>query len=373
MATGRVRDAFEPLDRALELAQALDLPDVLAGALTFKAQLCNAVGRVHEARIQFDAALELCQQHELTDRLLLAQLNSGDFRRRFDLPGAAEQTRDALATARRIGSRLFESVAASNLMRVWEYSGDWDELESLGAELLAGSGDRPGAEYLHLELGIVAALRGQAGTAREHLAGLASWQRSDMGELRWTYAACEATIAVAAGEFADALELLSATMREIAEIEGPASQASRIGFPQAIAAAVTLGRLTEADELLSLFADEPPGHVPAYVRAHIARGRGLLAAARDETATAEAQLRTAIEGLTALGIRTGSRSFRPIWPTCSSPIGDPPKPRRCSTRRVRSSRGSARHWPWSGSIASSPGCRSRPLRETRALQIRCNR
>ena len=247
LATGRVRDAFEPLDRALELAQALDLPDALAGALTFKAQLCNAVGRVHEARIQFDAALELCQQHELTDRLLLAQLNSGDFRRRFDLPGAAEQTRDALATARRIGSRLFESVAASNLMRVWEYSGDWDELESLGAELLAGSGDRPGAEYLHLELGIVAAFRGQVGTAREHLAGLASWQRSDMGELRWTYAACEATIAVAAGEFSDALELLSATMREIAEIEGPASQASRIGFPPAIAAAVTLGRLTEAD------------------------------------------------------------------------------------------------------------------------------
>jgi class 3 adenylate cyclase/tetratricopeptide (TPR) repeat protein len=300
LATGRVRDAFEPLDRALELAQALDLPDALAGALTFKAQLCNAVGRVHEARIQFDAALELCEQHKLTDRLLLAQLNSGDFRTRLDLPGAAEQTQDALATARRIGSRLFESVAASNLMRVWEYSGDWDDLESLGTELLAGSGDRPGAEYLHLELGIVAALRGQAGTAREHLAGMASWQRSDMGELRWTHAACEATIAVAAGNFSDALELLSATMREIAEIEGPASQASRIGFPQAIVAAVTLGRLTEADELLSLFADEPPGHVPAYVRAHIARGRGLLAAARDETATAEAQLRTAIEGLTAL-------------------------------------------------------------------------
>ncbi|HUJ33944.1 MAG TPA: adenylate/guanylate cyclase domain-containing protein [Solirubrobacteraceae bacterium] len=301
LSTGHVRDAFAPLDRALELAQALELPDALASALTFKAQLCDAIGRVHEARIQFDGAIELCREHKLTDRLFFAQLNSGDFLRRFDLPGAAERTRDALATARRIGSRLYESIAASNLMRVWEYSGDWDKLEALGADLLARAGERPGAEYLHLELAILAALRGQVGTAREHLPGMTSWQRSDIGELRWSYAACEATIAVAAGEFGDALELLAATMREIAKIEGPASQASRIGFPQAIAAAVTLGRLTDADELLSLFADTPPGHVPLYFRAHIARGRGLIAAARNELAMAEAHLGVAIETLTALG------------------------------------------------------------------------
>ena len=300
LATGRVPDAFEPLDRALELAQALDLPDAIAGALTFKAQVCNAVGRVHEARIQFDGAIELCERHELTNQLWLAQVNSGDFLTRFDLPGAAERTRDALATARRIGSRWYESVAASNFMRVWEYSGDWDELESLGAGLLEQSADRPGAEYVHLEMGILAALRGEAGTAWEHLAGMASWQRSDMSELRWTYAAFEGTIAVASGEFAAATELLSATVREVAAIEGPASQASRIGFPPAVISAVTLGRLTEADELLSLFAAEPPGHLPVYMRAQIARGRGLLAAARGEAAVAEAHLAVAIEQLTAL-------------------------------------------------------------------------
>jgi hypothetical protein len=185
-------------------------------------------------------------------------------------------------------------------MRVLEYSGEWDELESLGVGLLAQSGDRPGAEYVHLELAVLAALRGQVGTARQHLAGMESWQRSDRSEPRWTYAACEATIAVAAGQHAHALELLSATLREIAEIEGPSSQASRIGFPQALSAAFTLGRLVEAEELLTPVAEMPPGHVPAYARAHIARGRGLLAAARGEVATAETQLGLAIERLTAL-------------------------------------------------------------------------
>ena len=136
LSAGRVREAAEPLERALELAQALELPSVLASALTYKAQLCDAVGRVEEARILFDGAIALCQPHELTDRLFVAELNGGDFLRRFDLPGAAERTSDALATARRIGSRYYESVAASNLMRGWEYAGAWDDVERLGVELL---------------------------------------------------------------------------------------------------------------------------------------------------------------------------------------------------------------------------------------------
>ena len=80
---------------------------------------------------------------------------------RFDLPGAAQRSSDALAAARRAGSRVYEGVAASNLMRVWEYTGAWDELERLGAELLDGQApDRPGADDIHSELAILAALRG---------------------------------------------------------------------------------------------------------------------------------------------------------------------------------------------------------------------
>ncbi len=215
LAAGRVREAAEPLERALELAQALELPHVLAGALTYKAQLCVALGRATEARILFDGAIELCQQYELTDRLIVAQLNSGDFLRRFDLPGAAERTSDALATARRAGSRVYESVAASNLMRVWQYAGAWDDIEGLGVELLDASRERPGAEYLHLELALLAASRGNTKTAREHLAGMAPWRNTEANEARWTYAACEATIALAGGDAPAALDLLSATIGEI--------------------------------------------------------------------------------------------------------------------------------------------------------------
>jgi tetratricopeptide (TPR) repeat protein len=298
--TGRVREAFEPLDRALELAQALDLPDALAAALTFKAELCVAVGRVYEARILFDAAVELSERHELTHQLVFALLNSGDFLMRFDLPGSAERSRAALDAARRIGSRYHESIAAANLMGVWKDAGEWDALEQLGTGLLADTDHRPGAEILHCELGIVAALRGDLDAAREHLTGMAAWGASQNNQLRWLYATCHAAIAVAAGEFADALELLSGAIEQIVQTDGPSSHASRIGFPAAISAALSLGQLADADRILSLVAERPRGHVPPYLRAQLSRGYGLLAAARDDVAAAEAHLGAAVEAFRSL-------------------------------------------------------------------------
>jgi tetratricopeptide (TPR) repeat protein len=299
--TGRVREAVEPLDRALELAQALELPGELASALAFKAQLCVALGRVYEARILFDGAAELCQAQKLTNQLVSIQLNSGDFLKRFDLPGSAERAREALDTARRIGSRYYESLAASNLMRAWENAGEWDELQRLGTELLAGSDARPAAEPLHVELAILAALRGDIKTAGDHLARIAAWGTSQNNQLRWLHTACHATIAVAAGEFDDAIDVVTRAIEEIVLTDGPSSMASRIAYPAAIDAAMALRRLADADHLISLLAERPSGQVPPYLRAQLARGRGLLRRAEGDPTAAEAQLGAAIEGFRSVG------------------------------------------------------------------------
>jgi tetratricopeptide (TPR) repeat protein len=299
--TGRLREAIEPLDRALELAQALELPGELASALAFKAQLCVAMGRVYEARIMFDGAVELCQEHKLTNQLVSIQVNSGDFLLRFDLAGSAERTQAALEAARRIGNRYHESIAAANLMRAWQDAGEWDEVQRLGTELLEPSHDRPVAEILHLELATVAAFRGDLDAARERLAQMVAWSASQNNQLRWLYAACRATTAVAAGEFADALEMVGREIEEIVKAEGPSSQASRIGFPAAIGAALALGRLGDVDHLLGLLAECPAGQLPPYLRAQLSRGQALLASARGEGAAAEAQFGAAIEGFRSLG------------------------------------------------------------------------
>jgi tetratricopeptide (TPR) repeat protein len=309
LSSGAVQEAAEPIERALALAQSLEVPGVLAGALTFKALRCAMVGRPYESRILFEGAIDVCRRYELTDRLFFAQDNGADFLTRFDFPGAAEHAQAALATARRIGSRLYESWAASNLMRVWEYSGNWDGLAQLGAELLDEQGrDRPGAEDLHVELAMLSSLRGQAQEAQKHLAWAAAWRESDNAQLRFTYAACEATITLARGEFATALDLLRGTIGEIAGVDGPSSQATRIGFPSAVEAALALGRLAEVSDLLSPLAARPVGHIPPYIRAQLARGQGRLAAAKGDAGSAEAQLRTAADEFRALGY--------PYWLSC---------------------------------------------------------
>jgi tetratricopeptide (TPR) repeat protein len=300
--TGRVTEASGPIEQALSVAQALELQSVLATALTYKAVLCDIVGRVHESRILFDGAIELCNRNELSDPLFRAQLNSSDLLARFDLPGAEERTRDALATARRIGSRLYESLAASNLMRVCEYTGSWAELARLGAEMLDGDAqERPGSEYVRLQLAILDVYRGQTTEAREHLSALYSCRDSEQPELRWTYVSCEALVEMAFGNSADALEMLSRTIREVVTVDGPAGQANRIAFPAGIEAAVNLSQFDEAADLLSLLARRPAGHVPPYLRAQLAHGRGLLAAARGDHALAEGEFRSALEQLTSLG------------------------------------------------------------------------
>ncbi len=310
LSSGAVQEAAEPIERALALAQALELPGVLAGALTFKALQCAMVGRPHESRILFEGAIDVCRRYELTDRLFFAQDNGADLLTRFDFPGAEAHAQDALATARRLGSRLYESWAASNLMRAWEYRGNWDGLEALGVELLGEpTDDRPGAEDLHLALAMLAALRGQVQGAQDHLAKAGAWRQSDNTQLRSTYAACEATIALARGEFVAAFDSLRRTVAEIAGIEGPSSQAARIGFPSAVQAALALGRLADVSDLLTDLAARPVGHVPPYLRAQLARGQGLLAAAGGDRGSAVAQLRTAVDEFRALGY--------PYWLSCA--------------------------------------------------------
>jgi class 3 adenylate cyclase/tetratricopeptide (TPR) repeat protein len=301
LASGQVRAAAEPLERALELAQAHELSEVLAGALTYKAQLCVSLSRPHEARLLFDGAIDLCRRQDLSGRLIVALLNSGDFLTRFDLPGAEERMSDALAAARRTGSRVYEGVAASNLMRLWEYTGAWDAMERLGAELLDDSArERPGAADIHSALAMLAALRGATDAAQAHLAEVAAWRHSESDQHRWTHMACEAVVALAGGDPKGAFELVSGAIRDVIDGEGPAGQASRIGFPCALEAALKLGRAGEAGDLLALLAERPPGQVPPFLRAQVERGRGLLAVEAGDRAAAHGHFTAAIALLSAL-------------------------------------------------------------------------
>jgi ATP/maltotriose-dependent transcriptional regulator MalT len=181
------------------------------------------------------------------------------------------------------------------------FSGHWGELEALAAELLEANDQRPGAEYPYCALAFLDALRGRHDSALASLERLSAWERTEDIELKTMHTAATVSVALAAGHTATAVEQGQRMLGPAMQTLGAGNQSVRFGWPDTLHAALALGRLQDARSLLALLADQPPGHIPPYLNAQLARGRGLLAAAEGEHDAVETHLTGAIDGLRALG------------------------------------------------------------------------
>ncbi len=299
-ATGEVEEAEGVIDRALEAAQALELTAVTARALGLKALNSELLGRFEEARILYDGASALGERDRLADRVY-PQLNAANLRILRDLPDAAELCEAGVAGARELGNRSAESVGLGNLMLAHMLAGRWDEVERIGREALANDAERPDVEFIHLQLVVLWAARGDLDRARSHLERMASWDRSDDLEARHLVTALAALIALAGGEPERALEPLALVARQATERHGPSAEGVRLAWSGALEAALELGRLDEAEALAALLAEQPRGAVPPLLRAELARGRARIDVARGRSDGVESGLRRAVDELTALG------------------------------------------------------------------------
>jgi tetratricopeptide (TPR) repeat protein len=292
---GHYEQAGQPLETALRIAQELDLPAVQSGALMDKGLICLQASRIEEARALLGASVEIAERHDLAAELMLARGNSGSLGMQWDLPEAAEHYAATLALARRHGERFLESVAAGNLVYLYVFAGRWEELERLSAELLEDVEDRPGAEFLHSPLTILHTLRGELDSAQASFRRMLAWERGDDDELRAIHTSVAIRLHLAEGRAEDALEHGNSLLAGAINTLGTSHDAVRNAWPDTLEAALELGRLEAAGELLALLSHQPHGHVPPYLRAHLARGRALIAAAKGEHDTVEAHLTDAIE------------------------------------------------------------------------------
>jgi class 3 adenylate cyclase/tetratricopeptide (TPR) repeat protein len=298
---GHYEQAGQPLERALRIAQELDLPAVLSGALMDKGLICLQASLIEEARALLAAAVEIAERHDLAAELVLARGNSGNLGVQWDLPEAAEHYAATLALARRHGDRFLESVAAGNLVYLYVFAGRWEELERLAGELLEDFADRPGAEFLHSPLAIVHTLRGQPDRARASFERMSAWERGDDDELRAIHTSVAIRVHLAEGRAEEALERGNGMLAQAIETLGASHDAVRNAWPDTLEAALELGRTDTAGELLALLSDQPPGHIPPYLRAQLARGRALTAAAQGRHDDVEADLAAALDGFRSLG------------------------------------------------------------------------
>jgi hypothetical protein len=287
------------LDRALSIAEALELPDVLSSAAARQATLFQTSGRPMEARMFLEGAVAIAEEHGLTDELQIALTNLGDVMMNRDLPGAREHSEASLFSARRLGNRALESLAACNVMLVDLFAGRWEEVERLGRELLEEGGeDRPDSEFIHERIATLAVLRGDLPAAKRGLERLRAWEDSGDIESGGSFATLSASIAVAEGRPEEALARATDLVRSSI---GRGEENARLGWPVVFDAALSARRLEEAAGLTGLLDELPPGQVPPYLRAQLNRGLGLLAAARGDHDVVEPHLSDAIELLRSLG------------------------------------------------------------------------
>jgi class 3 adenylate cyclase/tetratricopeptide (TPR) repeat protein len=294
---GEYEEASERIERALEIAEALVLPNVLVHGLNTKHLLLSTLGRYEEGLALLEHAIELGRTHELGDPLERALYNlSYQFAGRDRFADSAAADFECLELARRRGDRVEEQRALGHLVYSRWDLGEWEEVEQLVQELTLDDvrtiGERTmGLLNLALARGDVAGARAavEAGLAQsdtDEVQGLLAFRMMEARVLRAEQRPLEALTA--------AREALA--IRELSALH----PFYKLAWIEACEAAFDLGDQEQIDELLGEVERLPPSERTPRLVAQEARFRSRLLALRGDRDGAAELLARAVDGFRAL-------------------------------------------------------------------------
>jgi class 3 adenylate cyclase/tetratricopeptide (TPR) repeat protein len=281
--------AWDRIETALRLAEALGLPEVLSQALNTKALLLITHGRGAEGSVLLRHALEVALEHDKPSAALRAYYNLSDaglsFGDRYE--EAAETVRQGLAHARKVGSRYWE----------WTFLGFGYPFYALGAwdEVLAMWDELPHEDWTRARLAYGTVLcsavpvcvhRGRLDDARRMVEAVGEFDNSADVQERCYYGSARAVLLLAEGAHAEALRIAETVFAQ-REAIGIGADAIKEAFALAVQAAIELDRLDKAEELLAVVEGIQPGVRPQFVNAHVSRFRAHLATRGGEREEAE--------------------------------------------------------------------------------------
>jgi len=276
--SGERAKALEKGDLAIELAESLGLPEALTRG--FAAIALARVGTHPElSTALLKQGLAISREHGLYEAEYNALFNLSDLSFRRDrYRDALGYLEDALAIARRGGSRVGEWGVLSETSYPLYMLGRWDEamavlaevpeerlLDGLTVSFLSG----PLEARIH---------RGDVVGGRRLLSAFEPFRNSTDLQNRMMFVAGEAAVARAEGKLEDAVRAgleAAAISREVGQ---EASQAIKQGLVEAIEGSLTAGETSKASELVATIEAVPPGLRSPYLSAQTTRFRGRLAA-----------------------------------------------------------------------------------------------
>jgi len=297
MFAGEFERADRLIDRALAGAQVLGLAEATASALGQRANLYgNRLGRTIEADGLFRQAIALTERHGSARELVVVQGNFAEFARVWNRPGARRELEELLVACRRRGDLSNEAICIANLTDLYVSEGLWQQADALTVEFLARETEPNRVAVVFLALLQLHALRDQRDAAVEALARMAVLEHSADPVLRCVYAADAVLLATLDGDARDVLAKgLALLEQEAADLGDASERLSLIAWPAILDAALKLEDRDAVERIIGFLADRPPGLMPPVQHAHLARGRGLVAAHDGNPEAAERYLRDAVD------------------------------------------------------------------------------
>jgi predicted ATPase/class 3 adenylate cyclase len=288
---GEMELATKRIEAAIEIAEALWLPELLSQALNTSGLIAHYRGRSEQAMALITHSLNLALKHDLSAAALRAYLNLGDLLDRRDrYEDAIELHRHGLALARKIGDRQFEWLLLGELSYCLMRAGRWQEALNLAAGIPE---QEIGDTSVFGTLLQVAVARGDLTQARRLFSLGENTKDSADLQQRSLYSGASALILHAEGNYEAALVASEETLATAQLLGAGIGADAKIAFGEALGAALALKRNDKVQDLLARIEAIPIGQRPPFLRAQHARFRAHLAAARGEQQTAEAGFKTA--------------------------------------------------------------------------------
>ncbi len=290
---GEAEVALQRIETALDIAEALSVPEILSHALNTKAIIFTGRGRRLEALTLLRYSLDVALEHDKPSAALRAYYNLADTLCHPDrYEEAASTVREGLALARRIGNRSWEWQFLGQVYPFFAL-GEWDEAHALISGL-------PEEKWLEVRVswpGIPTAAtvdthRGLLEQAERIVRLCAEMENSADIQERSSYALARSNLLLMSGSTAEALHAAEAAFTAGKEM-GITQEYVKQAFVAAVEAALEVGDLEKADELLGGVEALPLGRVSQFLQAHSLRFRARLGDLRGELDSVEDHFKSA--------------------------------------------------------------------------------
>ena len=274
---GNRERAAELIERGLDVAEALQLPEHLARGWMARAILIGP-RRPEEARALLQLALDTNLANELFQSATVVTANLSDLNLQRDrYADSLTLLERALELARRIGDRSNEWYALADMTYTLTMLGRWDEalarLAEIPDEQLGASAQPSSVLNGPLEIHVH---RGRLDEARVLLVRFEEFGRSDDLQMQGVYQAAVAAVRLAEGDHRAALAAAELAF-DTREAHGIGFQGAKLGFLHALEALRALGDGARASALLDIVEALPPGQRPPLLEAAADRFRAHLA------------------------------------------------------------------------------------------------